>query len=117
MYNSFEPFYAKKWFTSAAWSVGAHLIFILAALFINLGGFAVKPEKELMEFKLNKVQTNLVAPKGNGGGSGSPAAGKKTSSAQFPQGTSKGFKSLDPTKAGSSSRDLLSAIASDQARL
>ena len=66
-------FYQKRWFSSTLWSVGLHLLLILAAIFIHLGGFNENLKKEPLEFHLNKVRSNAtLTEKGGGGGSGFP---------------------------------------------
>lgn len=96
--DSYPPrFYEQRWFRSLATSVGIHLAFLVVALFIRVG--MLPPKSETLDFRLKKVQTETVGPRGGGGGSGSPATGSKTS--PFAQArNSSGKKSLDPSMAG-----------------
>ncbi len=76
MFDQEKPFYQKEWVSSTLWSVGIHFVFLLAAFFIHFHDFIDKPNKELLEFRLNKVQSNPAsAEKGSGDNSGSPGPG------------------------------------------
>ena len=84
MENYEQRFYEKDWFVPVVASLLFHLGLLILAVFIHFADVSKDPQKNNLEFRLNKVQTG-PSPSGkpgggarlpDGQGSGYPGSGK-----------------------------------------